>query len=145
MESPSMSSISILAVEDEAITLEFFFITLVKKYPGYHIYKALNGKSGLELFKTHTPDIVITDLSMPEISGMQMVGEIRAIKPDTKFIIVTGDMGKLTEEAGKDGLETELYISKPVDFIELFTAIEKCVAEIRRSSANLSRPHSPQE
>lgn len=126
-----MPSISILIVEDEAITLEFFFVTLAKKYPSFKIYQALNGKTGLEIFMTHTPDIVITDLSMPEISGVQMAREIITIKPDTRFIVITGDMGKLTEGASvNNGPQIEHYINKPVDFFDLFTAIEKCVAGI---------------
>lgn len=125
-------SLSILIVEDEAITLELFFITLVKKFPGFAVYKALNGKIGLELFKTYTPDIVITDLSMPEITGIQMAEEIFAIKPDTKFIVITGNMEKIPEKTvGNAPFQIEHYINKPVDFWDLFTAIEKCVDEIK--------------
>jgi YesN/AraC family two-component response regulator len=130
--SNTIPSISILMVEDEAITLEFLFITLAKKYPGFKLYQALDGKAGLELFKTHTPDIVITDLSMPEISGVQMAEKIREIKPDTKFIIITGNMEKLSGEVSVENESAfENYISKPVDFLDLFTAIEKCVDEIK--------------
>jgi YesN/AraC family two-component response regulator len=95
--SHTIPSISILMVEDEVC-----FITLAKKYPGFKLYQALDGKTGLELFKAHTPDIVITDLSMPEISGVQIAVKIREIKPDTKFIVITGNMEKLSGEVSFD-------------------------------------------
>ena len=50
------------------------------------IYTAINGRLGLELFKEHTPDIVITDINMSKMCGEQMAENIRAIKPDTKII-----------------------------------------------------------
>src|SRR5690242_8918379 len=112
MEIP-MAEISILVVEDEAITLEFLVTTLARKYPHIAIYKALNGRTGLESFKTHTPDIVVTDINMPEISGVQMADKIRDVKPDTKFIILTGDTGKLALEASVGrGFKIDHYIDK---------------------------------
>jgi YesN/AraC family two-component response regulator len=63
------------------------------------------------------PDNVITDISMPEMEGAQMVDYIRAIKPATKCIVLTGDTGKITLEAsvGK-GFEIDHYIVKPAMF-----------------------------
>ena len=128
--------ISILVVEDEAITLEYLVTTLAKKYPCFILHKALNGRTGFELFKEHTPDIVITDIRMPDMGGVQMAEKIRAIKPDAKFIILTGDTGQLTEEAsiGK-GFECAHFIDKPVDFQDLFAAIGQCISEIGHKSA----------
>jgi YesN/AraC family two-component response regulator len=68
---------------------------------------------------------------MPEVNGVLMADNIRAIKPGTKFIVLTGDTGKLTLEASVgNGFEINHYIAKPVDFQELFAAIEQCVGEI---------------
>lgn len=130
MASP-MPEVSILIVEDEAITLEFLVTTLAKKYPKFTIYKAINGRTGLELFKTNTPSIVITDINMPEISGEQMAEKIRVLKPDTKFIIITGNTRKLSlESSAENGFIIDHYIDKPVDFLDLFAAIEACIGEI---------------
>lgn len=127
MEYP-ITAVSILVVEDEAITLEFLVTTLARKYPNATIHKALNGRTGLELFKIHTPDIVITDINMPEIGGVQMVDKICELKPDTKFIVLTGDTGKLSLEASVgNGFKIDHYIEKPVDFLDLFAAIEECI------------------
>jgi YesN/AraC family two-component response regulator len=44
----------------------------------------------MELYRTHTPDIVITDINMPEMGGVQMADKLCAINPGTKFIFLTG-------------------------------------------------------
>jgi YesN/AraC family two-component response regulator len=124
-------SISMLLVEDEKLTRDLLTTILGKKYPHIALHTAINGRTGLELFKTHMPAIVITDINMPEMDGMQMAGKIRAIKADTKFIILTGDTGKLVLEASVDkGFAIDHYILKPVSFQELFTAIEQCLDEV---------------
>ena len=100
------SEITILVVEDEAITLEFLATTLSKKYPRYKFYKALNGKSGVELFKTHTPDIIITDINMPDMSGVQMADEIRALK--TRVEAVHAQSTSAKEAAALEGLSVSM-------------------------------------
>jgi YesN/AraC family two-component response regulator len=56
-------SYSILLAEDEAATLQLLAVILPKKYPGVLLHTAYNGRTGLDVFKTYTPDIVITDLN----------------------------------------------------------------------------------
>ncbi|MBI5590767.1 MAG: response regulator [Deltaproteobacteria bacterium] len=126
-------TISILVVEDEAIALLYLVTTLAKKYPNVMIHKAANGRAGLELFKTHMPEIVITDINMPEMGGAQMAEKIREIKPDTKFIVLTGFSGKPGEENSiGNGFENDHCIVKPIIFKELFDAIEQCVGCIHQ-------------
>jgi YesN/AraC family two-component response regulator len=132
-------SFSILLVEDEAVTLELLAIILPKKYSGVLLHTASNGRTGLDVFKTHTPDIVITDFNMPEMSGGHMVAEIRAIKPNTKLIVITGDAGQLAlEDSAKKGFTFDHFIAKPVVFQALFTAIDQCLREIaQRTNSEL--------
>ena len=66
--------------------------------------------------------------------GMQMTENIRAVKPDTKFIAITGkasENGKLTlrDSTGKN-IEFNHIIVKPVDMSELFAAVDQCIGEI---------------
>jgi YesN/AraC family two-component response regulator len=124
----SMPTISMLVVEDEAITLEHLVMTLERKYPHFKIHKALDGKEGLALFKDHPPEIVLTDINLPEISGLQMAREMQAIKSDTKIVVLSGFKDQIVPE----GLRIDHYIDKPVFFEELFDAIEKCLDEIQR-------------
>ena len=122
---------SILLVEDEKDTLKVLATIFTMKFPDVAIHTASNGRTGLELFKTHTPDIVITDVNMPEMGGVQMAERILAIKPDTKFIVLTGDFARLVlQDSAGNGHEIDHYIAKPVSFTELFSAIEQCFGEI---------------
>jgi len=125
------SLISLLVVEDDDESREILVAILSRKFPDVTVYSANNGRTGLELFKTHTPDIVITDINMPELNGLQMADKIRAIRPDIKLIVLTADTGKATMEnsVGK-GFEVDHYILKPVDFGVLFAVIEQCIGEI---------------
>ncbi|MBK5274936.1 MAG: response regulator [Desulfuromonadales bacterium] len=122
--SKSNPSISILLVEDDEAILEIQASILTAKYPDVMHYTAANGRLGLDLFKTHTPDIVISDINMPEMCGVQMSNKIRAIKPDTKFIALTG------KDSDEILFEFDHIIAKPVVFEDLFAAIEKCLGRI---------------
>jgi len=124
--SDTVPLISILLVEDDQATLKLLAIILTKRFPGVALYSANNGRTGLELFKAHRPDIVITDVNMPEMGGEQMADKIRAIKTDTKFIAVTGNSGKpVLHDSVEKRFEFDYYIAKPVNFKELIAAIEK--------------------
>jgi YesN/AraC family two-component response regulator len=125
--------ISILLVEDDTATLGILASILPIKFPDVTLYTANNGISGLELFKTRFPGIVVTDINMPEMGGVQMADKIRAIKPDAKIIVLTADTGKIIlEEAVGEGFEIDHYIMKPVNFDILFAAIEQCISEIKQ-------------
>ena len=115
-----------LIVEDDKATLKLLTIILTKKFPDVALYTASNGRTGLELFKIHRPDIVITDINMPDMGGEQMAAKIRAIKSDTKIIAVTGNSGKpVLRDSVENRFEFDHYIMKPINFKELIAAIEK--------------------
>ena len=126
---PSFAPFSILVVEDDSIVCLAVSRILTKEFPDSTVYIAENGSAGIELFKKHTPEIVITDINMPNMDGIEMASEIKSIRTDTKFIVVTGYFDKnYLERFGEIGFVD--YIVKPVDFNKLFAAIEKCRAEI---------------
>jgi CheY-like chemotaxis protein len=132
-------SISMLFVEDDENILELLSSILAVKYPDFTLYTATNGRLGLELFKAHMSDIVITDINMSEMCGVQMSKNIRAIKPETKIIAITGKSGEtsLNEECKMHNSDVKVadfdrVIVKPVDISELCTVIEKCVGEIKQ-------------
>lgn len=132
-------SISILYVEDEELTLKLQSTLLAKKFPDIVLYTAINGRQGLELFKAHKPEIVITDVNMSELSGVQMAEKILALKPDTKIIAITGKSGK-SSETDKDIMRSpdgkmvgfDRVLNKPIDVSELFGVIEQSISEIRQ-------------
>lgn len=121
---------SILLVEDDKATLELLATIISLKYPEVVLHRAFNGRKGLELFKEHKPDIVITDMNMPEMNGVHLADKIRVSEPDTKIILLTANTGKVTlEHADGESFEIDHYILKPVKFGILFAAIDQCLGE----------------
>src|SRR5689334_22709297 len=77
--------ISIMVVEDDTEALAVLKLMIAKKFPEAVIYAAENGRLGLELFKKRAADIIVTDVNMPEMDGIDMAAAIKSIKPGTKF------------------------------------------------------------
>ena len=128
----SKSKLSILIAEDDENARETLCLMVKMKLPDANIYSAEDGSKGVELFKTFSEDIVITDVSMPVMNGIEMAGEIKSIKGDTKFIVLTAYNEKIFfEKFSVIGFSS--YILKPIEFKKLFIAIEKCIAEIMPS------------
>jgi YesN/AraC family two-component response regulator len=122
---------SLLLVEDDDTTLQCLAMILAKKFPHMSVATAGNGRAGLELFQAQPAAIVITDFNMPEMGGMEMTGRMRAIRPETRFIILTGDSGGLALRNACDKLFIyDHFIVKPVVFDTLFAAIEQCLEAI---------------
>ena len=132
--------VSILLVEDEEVTLKLLANILGKKFPQLTIHSAVNGREGLGLFTEHLQDVVITDINMPEMSGVQMIRSIRKLKPEAKVIVLTaGAVNADQEQAARKELEIDHYILKPINFEGLFAAVEVCLAGV----APPGRPGTP--
>ncbi len=123
------STISVMYVEDEKDAREILSSILTRKYPDIRFHIAENGEVGLELFKEHRPDIVITDISMPLVDGVRMAAEIKAMNPDTIIIAVTAYSDtKYLLKSIEIGINH--YILKPVDYGNFFTIINKSIHSI---------------
>ena len=118
-------SFSLLFVEDDPFVCLTIGRMITREFPGATVYTAENGQIGLELFKDHSPEIVITDINMPVMDGIEMAGKIKALKSDTSFIVLTGySEKKYFEKFSEIGFYE--YMIKPVDLDSLFAVIEKC-------------------
>lgn len=101
----------ILFIEDEAFLREE--IALVLEYEGYNVQTADNGVEGLAVFKQFRPDLVVTDMKLPRLSGDQLIKEIRNLGHEEIPIIVTSAFST------KDWIEDVLalgatnYLTKP--------------------------------
>jgi YesN/AraC family two-component response regulator len=128
--SASSSAPSLLIVEDDKVICEMLALVLQRKFSDVSIYCAENGKIGVELFKEHRPEIVITDINMPVMDGIKMAAEIKAITADAHFIVMTAYSDKAYFEKFSE-IGFCAYLLKPIMLPTLFAAIEKCFDEIR--------------
>ena len=110
----------ILVVEDEAKIARF--IELELSHEGYGIEKAEDGRAGLELALSHDFDLILLDVMLPQISGMEVLRRLRREK-DTPVILVTARDAVMDKVAGLDAGADD-YITKPF-------AIEELLARIR--------------
>src|SRR5689334_4388788 len=78
----------ILLVDDDAPLRYILRVTLAKM--GHHVVEARNGKEALQLCQAEPPDIVLTDIVMPEKEGIETIGALRRFHPEVKIIAMSG-------------------------------------------------------
>jgi DNA-binding NtrC family response regulator len=120
--------IRLLVVDDEVDICDFvrnFF-----KEREFEVYVAYNGKEALGLLESVDPHIVLLDLRMPVMGGMETLKEINKRKPDTKVIIVTAveDTEKAEEAKRHNAVE---YITKPLVLEQLERSVMTVAEQIK--------------
>jgi len=119
--------INVLYIEDDDMIRQELVEILQDEVA--HLYVAKNGEIGLKLYKEHMIDIVITDIRMPTMNGLEMSEEILKINPQTPIIIMSAfnDTTYLLESIK---LGINYYLTKPVNLQELFFTLEKASVNI---------------
>jgi DNA-binding NtrC family response regulator len=125
---------SILVIDDDREHLSVVVDTL--RDAGYEVKAANNGVSGLQEIEDNDYDLVLTDLMMPNVDGMDVLNQVVASSPKTKCIILTGyGTIKGSVEAIKKGAFD--YITKPMTSAELLLTVEKALKFKRLEEENL--------
>lgn len=106
-----LGAATILTIDDEAAIRESFHLYL-EDY-GYKVLEAENGRVGIELFESHNPDLVLVDLRMPEVDGLQVLNHVVSHSPDTPIIVVSGT-GVIDDAIQALRLGAWDYMLKPV-------------------------------
>ncbi len=92
-----------------------------------NIYTATNGQEAVEVFKTHEPELVTMDLTMPKMDGTECVKQLISIKPNTVILVISALADKATAiKAVKHGAYG--FLCKPFTESELNEALIKCIA-----------------
>jgi len=104
--------ISILYVEDEHVILQSVKELLEGKVR--NLYLAMSAHEALELFKKHKPDVVITDIRMPGMDGLELLREVKKLKRDTKLVILTA-FGKQNYLMDAITIGVDKFILKPIE------------------------------
>lgn len=118
---------TILVIDDERPTLKMF--TLLLKAYGYEVITAENGQEGLDRFKSERPKLVLTDVKMPIMDGIEVLKEIKKIAPEAEVIVITGhgDMDLAIQALNLDATD---FINKPLQREALEKALTRAEERI---------------
>lgn len=89
---------------------------------GYETFQAANGKAALEIVKTHAPDLVLLDMKIPGMDGLEILKHIKQMNPDIKVIMMTayGELDMIKEATDLGAL---MHFTKPFDIDEMRQAV----------------------
>jgi len=123
---------SLLLVDDEELVCKEFKVFLEKK--SYKVQTAQNALEALRQFRASPPDIVLTDYLMPEMDGLELLRELKALRDDVPVVLMSGhaDMRTAVTFLKEDAFD---FLRKPIDSKELLTVIS--LALQRKEEADL--------
>ena len=126
----NIQNLKMMIVDDEPLMrqgLKVFFDW--EKYSITEVIEAENSKCAIEISKSKKPDIVISDIRMPEIDGLELIAKLKIIIPDTVFIIISGYSDF---EYAKQAISLGVlhYLVKPIHSAELHDVMIKCISKI---------------
>ncbi|WP_394165056.1 sigma-54-dependent transcriptional regulator [Neptunomonas phycophila] len=129
-----MSNLSVLIIDDEKNLIRSIIFSLSD--PSIEVAAAHTGKDGIEQFQKSRPDVVLLDLGLPDMSGLDVLHQLKTLNADTPVIMISahGDT-RTAVQAVKDGAVD--YLTKPFDIDELEVLIHRC-AEQQRTQKELS-------
>ena len=116
----------VLVVEDDDRLARDLVMEL--EIAGYRVLMASDGREALDVIRGERPDVIISDIMMPEMDGHEMLKKLRVLHPsmrDVPFIFLTA-LGQKTDVLSGRALGATEYLVKPVDLGELRKLIDQC-------------------
>lgn len=132
-------AISVLVIDDQASILQSMEVFFHLR--AWEVHTAINGRKGIALAKKVRPALVVLDIRLPDIDGLDVLKELRSLVPETEVIMITAhqDM-ESTIQAIKLGAFD--YLHKPIDINEMDTVLKRLLA-VRTASAAVAADESP--
>jgi len=134
---------TILVIDDDEMVRQTFCDQL--EYLGYRVLAADRGRIGIELIQKERPDLVLTDLGMPEMDGLEVIRQSRKSAPDTPVILISGvgDVGDAVEALRLGAYD---YLFKPVESLDaLKHRVGKALEKARLLHENRAYQHHLEE
>jgi len=120
----------ILIVDDEESVAFFLAENLAEQGSDYQVETASSGEEALAKMTTQPFDLIVTDLRMPGINGLELIERARVHSPRTRLILMTG-YGNPRVEAASYRLGACRYLAKPFPIQALFAAVQEALAEVK--------------
>jgi CheY-like chemotaxis protein/anti-anti-sigma regulatory factor len=123
---------TILVIDDERPTLQMFELYLGAY--GYRVLTAASGEEGLAVFDAETPPLVLTDIKMPGMDGLQVLEAIKVRRPETEVIVITGH-GDTDLALAALSLRATDFIDKPIRRETLEAALARAAGRLDMAAA----------
>ncbi len=133
---------TILLVEDEMVELLALKYAIQTSYKDlFQILEASDGHTALSLYETYRPELLIVDINIPGISGLELIRSINPAESGAKILITTAyDKSAYVRQALEMGVLH--YLLKPVDVSELKADIDQCLTKLKEDMQQKERLHS---
>ncbi len=123
----------VLVVDDEPVARQS--LTDILKLEGYTVASAPNGQAAVEFIRTHNVDLLIVDLKMPGMDGLEVVQVVNQVSPDTEVILLTA-YGSTETAIQALRLRIHDYLLKPASPAQILATVKKGLS--RRSAKNIA-------
>jgi PAS domain S-box-containing protein len=117
----------LLVIDDEASTRDLLKLSL--ESDGYTVFTAEDGAKGLEIFARENPPVVLTDIKMPGMDGIEVLRRVKEQSPDSEVIVITGH-GEMNLAIHALQLEASDFINKPISDQSLAVALRRAEEKI---------------
>jgi DNA-binding response OmpR family regulator len=136
---------TILVIDDETDVRDA--IELILTEAGHSVQGAADGATGLEACRRTPPDLVLTDLVMPNAHGFDVIGRLRAEAPTVRIVAISGGGNFAPQVYHPESVTTNAYLAaalemgadailkKPFNKRELIDAVDRCLAAVHRRPA----------
>jgi CheY-like chemotaxis protein len=129
---------SILLVDDEPMTLRVMRQALEKD--GYHISTAFDGKDALDKITASQPDVLITDINMPRMTGKELCLQIQETMPDRRFpIFITTSLTAHEHRDWSSKISDLMFVEKPISLRKLKAALAETIAAANPATEGLAQ------
>ena len=116
----------VLIIDDDKSTLETFSLILRRR--GFDVHVAESGRSGLTVAVEHDFDVILSDLLLPDISGLTILEKLKAAKDHVRFVLMTG-FGSTRSVIEAMHLGVADYVEKPIFEDELVQIIDRALTD----------------
>ena len=114
-----------IMIVDDSSTMRSLVKMMLVRIPGVVVVEAVNGKDALLKLRVGTPALVVTDINMPEMDGLQLVEEVRKSKSKTELpIIIVSTKGEEADVVKGFNLGANDYLPKPINGLDLAAKVK---------------------
>jgi CheY-like chemotaxis protein len=119
----------VLVVEDDAYVRDYLSAALETAGSGYQVVPAANGREAAARLADGGADLVLTDLNMPEMNGVELVRHLRADHPTVRIVLMSGASADWLPELVREGLEDLPLLTKPVSVSQLIDLVGRLLGQ----------------